>query len=352
MNGNNRYISNSNLPNIKSKNDLQKIKHDLNNLLNNILNSVDLVNENLNSKNRTTQLINIIKKNTLLASDLVSEISNTQNNYKEKISLSKVINSSIELFSIDANRDSIIFINNCKYDFILANSTNLNRIILNLINNSKDAYCESEITITLNDYPKNQIELIISDNGPGIKSEDLKYIFDFGFSSKKNDNNEHGLGLSIVKELVDELSGSISVKSQLGKGTLFKIIFPIHKTEKFTKSFNNKTIIIGEDDPFQLEVLKDLLTSLNIKTFSAANGLEVLDLLNNKKPDLIIIDRYMPIMDGIECIKNIKQKYLDVPIILTSGSYVKNFKEEINIAEVLMKPYSFETVQSILERLL
>ncbi|MBK7105428.1 MAG: hybrid sensor histidine kinase/response regulator [Ignavibacteriae bacterium] len=352
MNGSNRYILDSNFSNNKSKSELQKIKHDLNNLLNNILNSVELINENFSSKDRAAQLLNIIKKNTLLASDLVSEISNSQNNFKEKISLSKVINDSIQLFNIDVKQESIQFIHNCKYDFILANYMNISRIILNIIKNSIEADSEAKITISLNDYYKNQIELIISDNGPGINSEDLKYIFDVGFSSKKSDKIEHGLGLSIVKELVDELSGNISVKSQLGKGTLFRIVFPTHKTEKFSKSFINKKIIIGEDDPFQLEVLKDLLTSLNIKTYSAANGLEVLDLLNNQKPDLIIIDRYMPIMDGIECIKNIKLKFLDIPIVLTSGSDVENFKEEIKISEVLLKPYSFETVQSILERLL
>ncbi|MBK8944115.1 MAG: hybrid sensor histidine kinase/response regulator [Ignavibacteriae bacterium] len=349
MNGSNRHIFNSES---NSKTDLLKIKHDLNNLLNNILNSLELVNENFNSKNRVEQLLDIIKKNTFLATDLVSEISSSQNLSKEIISLSKVIKNSIELVNIERNNDSIIFVNNATNDLILANYVNINRIILNLIKNSKEADCNSKVLISLNDLHPNKIELEISDNGPGISPQDLEHIFDYGFSSKKNNSVEHGLGLSIVKELVEEYSGNISVKSNLGKGTLFKIVFPIHKTEKFSKSFNNKTIIIGEDDPFQLEVLKDLLTSLNIKTYSAQNGIEVLDLLNNHKPDIIIIDRYMPIMDGIECIKNIKQIYSNIPIILTSGSDVENFKEENFISEVLMKPYSFETVQNILERIL
>ncbi|MBK7978707.1 MAG: hybrid sensor histidine kinase/response regulator [Ignavibacteriae bacterium] len=352
MNGENSHTLKPSLSSNNTKADLQKVKHDLSNILNNILSAVDLLSDETNKNGKSALLIKSIKKNTILASSLISSFSNTQNSYKEILSLAKVVQEAIELFQIETHQRNIIFINNAKNDCIMGNILDINRIILNLVKNSIEADGNAQITIELNNYDQDLIEISINDSGPGIHPDNLDNIFDLGFSSKKNENMDHGYGLSIVKELVHELSGSISVNSQLDKGTSFKIIFPLKKTIKHSKIFYDKTIIIGEDDPFQMEVLKDLLSSLGIKIFSASNGIEILTLLKSVKPDLIIIDKFMPVMDGIECIKNIKRNEMHFPIILTSGSDLEKIKDEINVEEILLKPYSFESVQNILERLL
>lgn len=351
MNGENSQNLNHSFSIKNTGANLQKVRHDLNNILNNILSAVELLNDETNITGNSSKLIKSIKKNTILATSLISTFTRAHNSYKEIINLGKVVQEAIDLFQIETHQKNINFINNADNDFIFGNTLDINRIILNLIKNSFEADTNTQITIELKNTDTDLIEISISDSGPGIHPDNLDNIFDLGYSSKENENMEHGVGLSIVKELVHDLSGTISVNSELEKGTSFKIIFPIKKTSKLSKTFFDKTIIIGEDDPFQLEVLKDLLASLGIKIYSAVNGIEILNLLKGVKPDLIIIDKFMPVMDGIECIKNIRLNNLHMPIILTSGSDLENIKDEINVEEILLKPYSFESVQNILERL-
>ena len=356
MAGNNRNIFPSNSNNQNSKSDLQKVTHDLNNLLNYIINGLELISENLDSKSTIISLLDKLKKNSLLASNIISNISakNLQNTFKEKISLNNIIIDTIELYEI--NKDShkkISYTNNSSYDFIWGNFIDINRILLNIINNAKEADPNVEIMITLYKHSEDTVELNIKDNGPGISSEVVKHIFEEGYSTKQLSNNKNkGLGLSIVKEIVEEYEGKIGVESKIGKGTLFKIVFPLFRKSASRKSFINKKVIIAEDDPFQLEVLKDLLSSLQITALSASNGIEVLKLLEQHNPDLIFIDRTMPFMDGMECIKQIKQLELSMPIVLTSGADIEDLTNDSGITEVLKKPYGFEMIQNILERLL
>jgi len=353
MAGINHNIFSSSEQNYNCKNDLKKITHDLNNLLNNVLNGLELLNDNLDSRTTSIELLAKLKKNTLLASNIISNIGNKQSSssIKEKIHLNKLINETVDLFELKAPNQKVIhYTNNSYNDLIWGSFIEINRVIINILNNAIEADKNTIIFITLNQLPDDKIEISIKDDGPGINSANIKNIFKEGFSTKKENNSTNsGLGLSIVKEIIEEHNGGITVESKIGKGTLFKIVFPLYKKE-YHKSFVDKTIIIGEDDPFQLEVLKDLLCSLKIKTLSASNGKEVLDLLKDNSPDLIFIDRTMPVMDGIECIENIKQMKLTFPIILTSGSDIESLKDKFKISEVLKKPYSFEMVQNILER--
>ncbi|MCB0743632.1 MAG: response regulator [Ignavibacteriae bacterium] len=356
MSSSNSYILSSKTTQAKTNTDLQKITHDLNNILNNILNGLDSIKDNIDSNNVANELLKKVKSQAQLASEIICEISDSSSIKKTKnvVSLNKIVEDSIYLFNVEENKNQkIIYTNNCEEDFILANYTEIKRAILNILINAKEAKIDTYISIELNQISNNNIELSIKDNGPGINIDNLLKIFSEGFSTKSVDHPiNKGLGLSIVKEIIEEHNGNISVDSNPGNGTLFKIIFPLFKKEKPKKTFNNKTIIIAEDDQFQREVLKDLLCSLNIKTLAAANGEEVLKFLNSHYPDLIIIDKSMPIMDGLECIEIIKEKSLNIPIVLTSGSDIELYKMNRNITEILRKPYNFEMIQNILERLL
>lgn len=356
MAGHNHNIFSPDSENQDSKSDLHKITHDLNNILNYIINGLELITENLDSRPTITSLLDKLKKNSILASNIISNISdkNLQKSFKEKISLNKVIKESIELYELKQESKQIIsYENNSSNNFIWGNFVDINRILLNILGNAKEADPNAKISISLDQYSNKSIELRIKDDGPGISNNVIKHIFEEGYSTKQNfENKNKGLGLSIVNEIVEEYNGKINVESEIGKGTLFRIVFPLYRKNELRKTFTGKTIIIAEDDPFQLEVLKDLLCSLQIKALSASNGSEVLNLLDHHNPDLIFMDRTMPVMDGLECIKQINQKELNIPIVLTSGADIESLSNDPSITEVLKKPYSFEMIQNILERLL
>ncbi len=352
MSGNNHHITSPNVSLDISKKDLQKITHDLNNIINNVINGLDLVNEYLGSNSKSLEVITKVKNNALLASQIINQLTsnNSSNTYKENISLHNVVSNTLSLIG---KNQKYFYTNNSSNDKISGNTTELSRIIINVVKNAEEADVNSIINITLNQSVVNSdefVELVIEDNGPGISKENIKNIFSEGYSTKTGSNQ--GLGLAIVKEMVDLNFGIISVESEIGKRTTFKILFPTIKKMKLNKIYTDKTILIAEDNLFQLEVLRDLLGSLKIKTLSASNGKEVLNLLENNIVDLLIIDKTMPVMDGIECIHQIKARQINIPIVLTSGSNIESFKNSGQVTEILIKPYSFDMVQNILSRLI
>ncbi len=163
-----------------------------------------------------------------------------------------------------------------------------------------------------------------------------------------------GVGLD-NNGIIEKHDGFIKVESKKNKGTTFKIFIPTLIKDNEKLSFQKQTVIIAEDDSFQREVLKDLVSSMNLKVLTALNGIDVLNYYNREKIDLIIVDKNMPEMDGLECINEIRRTDSNIPIILSTGSSYDELKDEIKknkISHILKKPYSFETIQNLLLQLL
>ena len=139
-----------------------------------------------------------------------------------------------------------------------------------------------------------------------------------------------GLGLKITKEIVTLLNGEISVDSELGVGTIFKVKLPLNQTSS-ERSFDNedlllserrsdlknKVILIVDDEEANCLILEELISSWGGKTLLAKNGKEAVDLVNsiNQTIDLILMDIRMPVMDGYAATMEIKQINPKIPII-------------------------------------
>ena len=146
-----------------------------------------------------------------------------------------------------------------------------------------------------------------------------------------------GLGLSITKKLVEMLNGTLSVESVQGKGSTFYVEFPnvqIAATESLPKetedfyfwkySFTGETILVVDDIETNRYLLKEWLTKSGIRVILAGNGCEALKACELKKPDLIITDIDMPVMDGIEATAKLKEnpETSSIPIIVISASNI------------------------------
>jgi CheY-like chemotaxis protein len=198
--------------------------------------------------------------------------------------------------------------------------------------------------------------ITVKDNGSGITPEIITKIFDLRFSTK-NKVKEYGLGLHIVKKIINEHNGYINVISELGKGTEFEILLPaLDNDHKKAGTNDGKTIVIADDDDMLRELLRELLESYQYNIIEAKNGKEVLDILeNSNKIDLLIIDRKMPVINGIECIKFFRQHMnIQIPTILSSGSpSVSEINvDELNINSVINKPYNFTNMLNVINSLL
>lgn len=168
----------------------------------------------------------------------------------------------------------------------------------------------------------------MKDTGPGIPPEAFELIFDrFSQADNVKFKEGAGLGLSITKGLLDLLGGKIWLKSDPGKGSEFYFSLPCRKQENRLNSgisnvnqeknynFSEKLIYIAEDDLDSFYFLTEILSSTAAHIKRAENGKELLQLIDKKIPDLVLLDIRMPVMSGLEAIAEIRKSFPLLPVI-------------------------------------
>lgn len=191
----------------------------------------------------------------------------------------------------------------------------MHHVMYNLLSNSMKYTEEGSIEVKVT-REEDIVEVTVEDTGTGIPEEGLPHIFDPYFQASNAENNPHagtGIGLSMVKELVTAMNGTISVESKLGKGTSFKVSLPIIASENSNDELTGSPVIpklpsvlIADDnDDFRDFLVQELQNDYNI--LQARNGREALKLAQTHYVDVILSDIMMPQMDGNELCKQLKQ---------------------------------------------
>lgn len=206
----------------------------------------------------------------------------------------------------------------------------LQQALLNLVINARDAIpVTGHITICTqvqNFHQQPFIVLTVEDNGSGVPEDLQKKIFEPFFTTKARGQGS-GLGLAMVRRVVDSFEGQISMQSQLGKGTKIIIQLPAHSSsvEETTESIdlhhqrtNSARVILVEDDPPVRTLIQRGLLQAGHKVEVATDGLEALKLLS-KPTDVLITDLIMPRMGGAELARRARREHPDVHILLITG---------------------------------
>ncbi len=260
-------------------------------------------------------------------------------------------------------------------EYVLLDETRIRQILLNIVGNAMKFTEAGYVKIKLRrESVKNgKINLIfeVEDTGIGIPKKEQKSIFDSFKQQEGQDTRRFGgtgLGLSISKKLVEMMNGEISVESESGKGSLFTIIFKnvaipkseIQDMEKQSKipenlKFEQRKILIVDDVVSNQEVLKAFLENINQKVVVAINGEEATIIAPVMKPDIIIMDILMPVMDGLKAAKIIHNNPAtkDIPIIALTASPFYNgqkISEVFAFSAYLQKPIVKEKLFEILTR--
>lgn len=203
---------------------------------------------------------------------------------------------------------------------------------------------------------KNYIEIKVSDTGAGISQEDLPYIFERFYQAKEHlpiNQNGSGIGLSMVKNYVQQHGGEIKVESEKGKGSTFTILLPIllPDTNKQTEPIkSNETeerlrVLIVEDNIDIARFIADNLKNFHCK--QAHNGRSGLELAMDWHPDIIITDTMMPIMNGIK-MSHLLKKNMDtktIPIIMLTAKDNEQAKQEAyrsGVDAFISKPFEMD----------
>ena len=359
-----------NSENQKLEKQLKAVAHDLNNILSSTLHSVTLLKQKIENGTDEFSLIEIIESNSNRAADILEVLLDDKKAVTRILSIPRKLNEVILAISSTISPDIKI-----KTDVAgevyqtFGLRTDVHRVIMNLLINAKEAIeGKGEIIISLSNLNKqnavekfpnikevNYVQLSICDTGCGIPEDSIDKIFVEDYSTK-NKGRISGLGLNIVKEIVTSMGGYIFVESEINKGTNFTVLFPEFKKKEMPKKIGEeKTILIGEDDKTLLKLLAELLESYNFKVIKTEDGENCLKAIGEKnKIDLIIIDKKMPKLEGIDCIKKIREMKIEVPVILSSGSKGEisgELLKELKIEKVLHKPYDFEQMLSLIEEL-
>jgi PAS domain S-box-containing protein len=202
-------------------------------------------------------------------------------------------------------------------------------------------------------------EFSVCDTGPGIEKDDLPRVFDRYWQASASTHKGSGLGLYIAKHMVEAQGGDISVESQPGAGTTFRVVLPSRlqqslKTQaKSTKAGGadvpagsaplDATILIVDDDADLREALVDVLANKGYRVVQAGHGGEALDYLNASAtlPALILLDLQMPHMDGRQLMKVLKKdpRHASIPVVLVSSQPdTRQLAQALGAAAYLEKP--------------
>lgn len=250
----------------------------------------------------------------------------------------------------------------------------LSIIMDNLISNAFKYIAKGNIRLELNKVQEAGIdyaEILVADTGYGISEEDLPRIFDRYYQAK---NAAHplkgtGIGLALVKNMIDLHEAEISAASKLNEGTTFRVRFLINNSypdaihyfptgihlEESEENAKN-VILVVDDDPEIIEYIKDSLSD-SYTIISARNGKEGFDMASEEIPDIVISDIMMPIMDGIEMCRmlklDVRTSHIPVVLLTAKGSLQdQKVGYDVGADSYLTKPFSSNLLKSRLKNII
>ena len=353
------------------------IAHDFNNMLSSINANVFMIKQNCKDNPNIQKKLANIEQVVLYASDMIQQLLTFAR--KDNIELKKF--NAIPFFAEATKLAKLSIPETIKVKekfiseplYINGSSTQLQQVVMNLINNARDALLDTTnpiIQIQLEHLPFDKvltsthpemkdtdyIRLSVRDNGSGIKDSKLKHIFEPFFTTKDTGQGT-GLGLAMCYGAIQSHKGFMDVQSDVGKGTTFSIYLPVQQKQKQSpksqevsspEQGHGELILIVDDDEALRESNAEVLEVLGYKTLQASNGLEAVQAFEQYQADirLVFMDIMMPVMGGSEAGQHIHSIQADIPILFTTG-YDKDKtldgRHPLPKGEhILAKPFSIE----------
>lgn len=238
----------------------------------------------------------------------------------------------------------------------------LKQILSNLVSNALKFTEHGGIEIETK-YADKKLVISIKDTGIGMTDEEQLNLFKEFSQANKNISKIFGgtgLGLSITKELVLLLDGKIDVESTYGSGTTFNVYLPVEKAKIDRKEIEQDiilypksglSVLIAEDNLLSLNATASLLKSIGLKVETAQNGKEAFSKFMEYPFDIILMDVSMPVLDGFDTTKKIREKDHKIPIVaMTANTYQEHVDSclDIGMNDVLFKPFKAKDLYKII----
>lgn len=242
------------------------------------------------------------------------------------LDMGDVIRQTHEIISRVFNKNIDIQVHEEKGLYVKGNRSLLSQVFMNLYSNASDAMPNGGTLVIDATKKHDHVVVSVSDTGIGMDEETLEKIFDPFFTMKEVGKGT-GLGLATVHGIIEEHKGSISVSSIPGKGTAFRIFLPLAQTEVVEEIEAGREIILGkgekilivDDERPSLEALAAIINKLGYNAIPMEKPVEALDTYHEIAPDVVLMDRGMPRMDGLTCARKIVERDPLARIIMVSG---------------------------------
>jgi PAS domain S-box-containing protein len=335
--------------------------------------------ENLAIINRSGQHLLGMINDVLDLSKIEAERIELQENLFDLVALIKEISLMIQSRATEKGLSVAVEAEAISFPYVKSDVGKLRQILINLLNNAVKFTDEGGVTIRCVAEPIPQepkrchIVIEVEDTGPGIEPARQAQIFEpFVQGIDEPVRKGTGLGLSICKKYAEFMGGTIELESKVGKGSLFRLRLPaqIAEAAHVLTSVEDKPRVIGlaptektwriliaDDNRENLLLLKSLLESVGFFVLEAKNGKEAVAAFKKKSPDLVWMDMRMPVMDGYEAVRQIRQCSGGdtVPIIAITASAFREQRQEILAAgcdDMVIKPFQAHEIFEAMGRLL
>ena len=314
---------------------------------------LDIINDILDiSKIESGQLPVHLEETNL--NELFTELNSFFKEYQKRISKQQII------FSLKSFCTS-------EQNLIITDKVKLKQIFINLISNAFKFTDTGKIEYGCKFDENHNVLFYVSDTGMGIPTDKQQFVFErftqLQQSTKMNIGGT-GLGLPIVKALVSLLGGKVFLESEPGKGSTFSFTIPYKPSQLLyqqsstaeninEENFIGKTILIVEDDYYNAEYIKEILSGIGLNILLAENGKQAVEMSISQSIDLILMDIRLPDIDGYEASRQIWQHKAHIKIVAQTAYAADDEKQKAlnaGCADYISKPTRRENLLSVLNK--
>ena len=362
----------------KAKTDfMNRMSHDIRTPINGILGMMQIIRKNWGDMDKLDDSLNKMEVLTNHLNELVEDVLNMsklQSDHMEIVNesfdLNHVIDEISDLIDAQVSIQNITYhkhMDNIVHTHLIGDALQLRRILVNLLTNAikynkPNGTIDTYVREIKSDDSKVTFEFEIKDTGIGMSEDYIENQLFTPFSQAKQDARTRyegtGLGMSIVKGLVDKLGGHIEVKSEVGVGTQIKVVltyqldtFKIEKQDASKLDLKDKRILLVEDNEINMEVAEFYLNAVHANIDKAWNGLEAVEKVKEQPNtySLILMDIMMPKMNGDEAAKCIRKINPSIPIVAMSAQSEYTIDQTI-MNDSISKPLDEQKLNHILRK--
>lgn len=335
---------------------LANMSHEIRTPMNSILGYSELLSDKEITEEERNRFSVIIANSSNQLMQLINDI----------IDISKLEANQLKIFMSECNLNEIC--RNCYYTFInsdllkakpglnlvlnlqdkfagvqaVTDANRLQQVLINLINNAIKFTEKGSIEFgyhILHDNENPMLQFYVKDSGIGIPADKFDQIFErFRQATEDGSHKGTGLGLSISKGIIELLHGNIKVESHPGEGATFSFVIPYVKSSATTAKLvsgqqlldlTDKLIYIAEDDLYSYLYVNQLLKSTNAELVHLNDGNQLMEHIEIRVPDLILLDINMPLKNGFDCLKEIRKRGIETKVIVQTAYAMSDERERI-----------------------